>query len=517
MSYLKTLSASGLAVFCMVVLATSANHASAQHWMASPTLEYSTFLDGNGGELIRDIVSDANGNIYVTGGTYSSDFPTTPGAYQKTLNPGTTPAGTNLGSFPDMDVFVTKFDRQGQIIWSTLLGGPEYDRAYGIELDNAGNVYVGGRAGPGFPTTSGAIQPNFIHDTIAPSNGYGDQDAFVARISADGSSLHWSTYIGSPSPTLMRDLRVDADTGIVHAGVNRVAGSFQHLTNDALQSTFGDNNDAAYLKLSAKDGNLLYGTLIGGKGDDYRPSLVTDGNGGAYVMVQSSSTDLPAPQGGFEQGPNGGSDFVVYHFDSNNKVLRGTHFGGSGNELTETHGLALDKDGNLFLAGGTGSIDLPMTAGTFQSTRSGLNDGFIAKLSGDLSQVLAATYIGGSDGDGNEGIVIAPDGSIFVAGVAKSPDLPTTDDALITSNPGGDRNGALKRFSNDLAQLLYLSYIGGSGDGDDARISHVTEDFDVYVGGIARSSDFPTLKAIDSTQTGAYSAYLMKFETGPGR
>jgi len=476
----------------------------------SPVLQYSTFLDGSGGELIRDIVHDAEGNIYVTGGTYSTNFPTTPGAYQTTLNPGVTPPGTNDGSFQDMDVFITKFDSDGNILWSTLLGGPQYDRAYGIELDAEGNVYVGGRAGPAFPVTSGAIQEDFIFDTIQPTNGYGDQDAFIAKLSADGSTLLWATYVGSPAPSLMRDFRVDAVNGVVHCGVNRVAGSFAHITTGALQSTFADDNDAAYLKLDADDGSLLYGTLLGGNGDDYRPSLVTDDAGGVYFMLQSDSTNLPTPAVGFEQGPNGGADFVIYHFDMNNTVVSATHYGGSGDEFTETHSIARDASGNIFLGGGTSSTNLPATAGSAQPTKANLNDSFLAKLSADLSTVIASTYTGGSDGDGGEGVHVAPDGTVYLAGPTKSVDWPTTTNALLPNFPGGGRNGVLTRYTNDLSTVLYNSYVGGSDD-DDARIAYVTDDGDLYVGGIARSNNFPTLNATDTTQTGAFSAFLMKF------
>ncbi len=308
----------------------------------------------------------------------------------------------------------------------------------------------------------------------------------------------------------MSDFRVDAASGVVHCGVNRVAGAFQHVTAGALQTTLADDNDAAYIKLDTQDGSLLYGTLLGGSGDDYRPSLVTDGTGGVYFMLQSDSTDLPLPTVGFEQGPNGGADFAVYHFDSNNAVLSATHYGGSGDELTETHSIARDASGNIFLGGGTSSTNLPASTGAAQPAKADLNDGFVAKLSADLSTVIASTYNGGSDGDGGEGVHLAPDGTVFIVGPTKSTNWPTTPNALLPSDPGGARNGILTRFSNDLSTVLYNSYIGGSDD-DDARIAYVTDDAEIYVGGIARLNNFPTLNAIESTQTGAYSAFLMKF------
>ena len=105
-------------------------------------VEFSTYIGGSGFEHIRDICADKQGNVYITGGTTSSDYPTTQGAYQR----------THGGMF---DIFVTKFSPNGEIIWSTLVGGKDYDRAYAIEVDNQGYVYVGGRGGRYAPITPG--------------------------------------------------------------------------------------------------------------------------------------------------------------------------------------------------------------------------------------------------------------------------------------------------------------------------------------------------------------------------
>jgi hypothetical protein len=108
-------------------------------------LRFSTYFGGSGDvDQPRDIFVDTDGNIFISGGTNSQNLPTTPGAYDRTQN----------GS---VDVFVAKFDATGQLTWCTYLGGPNYDRAYAIEVDNQGYVYLAGRAGPGFPVTPGAF------------------------------------------------------------------------------------------------------------------------------------------------------------------------------------------------------------------------------------------------------------------------------------------------------------------------------------------------------------------------
>ena len=98
----------------------------------SYNLAFSTYLGGSNWEHARDVVADAQGNVYVVGGTASADFPTTPGAYQRALRTGGSQA------FGPCDVFVAKFSPGGALIWSTYIGGPNYDRAYGVEVDGQG-------------------------------------------------------------------------------------------------------------------------------------------------------------------------------------------------------------------------------------------------------------------------------------------------------------------------------------------------------------------------------------------
>src|SRR5688572_11695421 len=143
---------------------------------------WSTYFGGHGTTNLRDVVVDKSHNFYIAGGTSAPDFPTTAGAYDSTAN-------------GNWDAFVAKFNSSGQLIWSTLFGGPNYDRAYAIELDSQGNVVIAGRAGENFPTTAGALQPTFSGDNNINSL-YGKQDGFITRFSPDGGQLLSSTYVG---------------------------------------------------------------------------------------------------------------------------------------------------------------------------------------------------------------------------------------------------------------------------------------------------------------------------------
>ncbi|MHC4179653.1 MAG: SBBP repeat-containing protein, partial [Planctomycetota bacterium] len=120
-------------------------------------LAFSTYVGGKSWEHARDVCTDRDGNVYVVGGTASRDFPTTPGAYDRSFHAG----GKQIGPAGLCDAFVMKFSPEGKLTWSTLLGGPNYDRAYAVEVDRKGDVYVAGRAGPGFPVSQRAFQTEY--------------------------------------------------------------------------------------------------------------------------------------------------------------------------------------------------------------------------------------------------------------------------------------------------------------------------------------------------------------------
>ena len=175
---------------------------------------FSTYFGGNGIDQIRDVCADSAGNIYVVGGTGSSDFPTTSGAFDETFN------STFTGPAGPCDAFVSKFSPDGSLVWSTFLGGDEYDRAYAVEVDSLGYVYVAGRAGHNFPITHGVFQETFKGSTPGGGN-YGPQNAFIAKLSPDGKNLVWASYFGIGE--LCRDMDIDDNGDIyvpmVYAGI----------------------------------------------------------------------------------------------------------------------------------------------------------------------------------------------------------------------------------------------------------------------------------------------------------
>ena len=207
---------------------TTSNFASAQ------VLQNASFLGGSQFDHARDVTVDNQGFIYVTGGTDNPYWTTT----QTILTPGM----KESGSVQSMDIFVCKLDPTAQtIIWATRIGGPNYERAYAIEVDSQGYVYVAGRAGNGAPITNGAFQATFQGGVGA--SFYGNQDGYVLKLTPDGGSLVWASYFGADdalSSTIIRDIAIDADNNVylaasVGSGAHYPAGVSAALSSGAVR------------------------------------------------------------------------------------------------------------------------------------------------------------------------------------------------------------------------------------------------------------------------------------------
>lgn len=448
-----------------------------------PITVFSTYLGGSGVENLRDVTSDDQGNVYVTGGTSSADYPTTPGAYDRSFATG----GSSLGTGGPMDVFVAKYSPTGQLLWSTLLGGPNYDRAYAIEVDREGYVYVGGRAGDEFPTTAGVLQESFAGDR-SPNRLYGEQDAFVAKLSPDGDSLIWATYFGADDLGFARDIDIDAAGNVYLA----FAGSTRpnpHITAGAFQTTPGGAEDMIVAKISGDGTRVIWATYYGGSGyDGGGPAVRVHTDGTVYVVGGTDSRDLPHVGAGAEIAYAGGRrDFQVARFSADgSRMIWGTLFGGSGNDDSETHGLALDADGNAYITGFTNSDDLPITTGP---GRSGPSDIPLAKFRAADGSLLASRYLGGSGGEGGQGIAIGRDGRVVVGGGTGSTDFPVSADAVQSASTGGS-DMVVAILESDFTEVIWSSILGGSAD-DEGRTLWADRAGNVYLAGHTDSRDFP--------------------------
>jgi hypothetical protein len=453
-------------------------------------LTFSTYLGGSNWEHARDVAADSQGNVYLVGGTASADFPTTPGAFQRTLSIGGSQA------FGPCDVFVTKFGPGGNLIWSTYIGGPNYDRAYGVEVDSQGYVYVAGRAGPGFPVKN-ALQPDFdgVHN-----GSYGMQNAFVLKLLPDGSGLVWATYVGVS--TLCRDLAIDSNGDVYVPGGrwNTTKTPPSAWFANAYQKTPpGGRSDCGVIKIKSDGSKVLWATWLGGSGEDESAaSIRVSSTGYVYIGGSTFSTDFPTTAAAHDRTYNGQADFFVACLTPDGSdLVYGTYLGGSGNEWISTHNLAIDSLGNAYAAIPTGSPEYPTTEGAFQRMfRGGNTDLAISRLSpsGDL---LASTFIGGSAGENADGVYVDASGNVFVTGETQSTDFPTTPNAYQLTNRGSSE-AVLVRLSTDFSKLLYSTYMGGSAN-DNGRSGYLGADGSLYLTGATDGSGWPVKNAMQST------------------
>ena len=477
---------------------TTAGHVVGQDSL-SFGLRFSTYLGGSGTDMIRDVAIDSQGNIYAAGSTRSPNFPTTAGVLQPVYNP----AGTNSS-----DAFITKFSPTGQILWSTFLGGPGYERIYAVEVDEQGFAYVAGRAGPGFPVTPGAFQTTFGGDNN-PQGGYGPEDGFVCKIRPDGTQIVFCSYFGNEDFQPIRDLAIDANHDIYIGSSTPALGNFPAawFTN-AYQRTIRGQYDGLIAKLKGDGSRVEWATLLGGSGEESVGFSLQVDPSGVYFATTTTSTDLPTPNG-FSHTLNGPSDLYVGKLSPDGtSLLYATYVGGSGAEATETHHLAVDPQGGVVLGIATPVTDFPVTTGVFQSSGAGKSDALIVRLtpSGGLA---AASYLGGSDADWIEGIAIDATGNAFVTGISSSTDFPVTGGV----GPSGGDALIGTAVARDFTRLLFSRRLGGSGQ-DYGRTIAVSGSLFV-VAGMSSSPNFPLTNPAQPALAGGEDGILVVFGRVP--
>jgi len=458
------------------------------------SLAFSTYIGGSKWEHARDVFADRRGNVYVVGGTASPDFPATGGAYDRTFNAG----GKQTGGAGACDAFITKFGPKGDLIWSTFLGGPNYDRAYAVEVDADGYVYVAGRCGPGFPVTRGAFQEQYGGSRY---NGfYGSQNGFAAKLSPDGKKLVWSSYVGTGE--LCRDMAIDADGDVyLPLGWNTRSARavrphwFSTAFAKALQKAPRGGLDCGVVKITADGSKVLWATWLGGSGKDTQAaSIRVDAGKRVYISLNTKSRDIPTTRGAWSRRHRGGEDgYLALLGPDGSKLIYATYIGGSGDEwVVNTHNLAIDPKGNAYVSIVTASADFPTTEGAYDRTRSGRNDIAIVKFS-PTGALLRSTLIGGSGSENPDGIYADASGNVFFVGETSSKDFPITPSAQQTRF-GGGRDAIVVRLSADFSRLLYSTFMGGPAV-DNGRSAFLGADGSLYLTGASNGAGWPVRNA----------------------
>jgi hypothetical protein len=447
---------------------------------------------------VRDVHTDCIGDIVYVGGTASSAFAISPNTISTTYNGG------------NSDVFIVKVDSSGKPKWSTLLGGTLYDRAYAVEIDTDGFIYIAGRAGTGLPTTECALQKTFAGDNN-PNSAYGIQDGFITKITPDGSRIVWSTYIGCDGRGFVRDIDIDSK-GNIWAGISNASPNFPYITKNALQSTTTASMSPALIKLSSDGRTILYGTFLSdGMPTSSGPTTVRiDNHDNVYFLSHASANKIPVTANVFQPKVAGKNDFVLSKFDTNGNLLFCSFLGGAGDEEVETHSLEIDTAGNPIVAAYTYGTGYPIVGNAVQTSFKGVRDGVITKISSDGSTILASTYLGGNQVDEIQGIGIDAHNNIYVTGRTGSADFPVTTPTAFQSSLRGTTDGHITVVSSDLSTILYSTYVGGTGT-EDLRCCHVDEWGRIHTGGVTASTNLPVIKEFSSSLTGTTTGTAVVF------
>jgi hypothetical protein len=321
-------------------------------------LVYSTYIGGSYDDRAYSIAIDGSGNAYITGKTLSTDYDIIPGAFQS----------TNGG---DYDVFVSKLNSTGTaLIYSTYIGGTNYDVGLGIAVDVSGNACTTGyTASTDYDITTGAFQT---------TNGGGTYDVFVTKLSSTGTALLYSTYIGGSGFDFGYSIAIDGSGNAYITGYT--TSTNYDITSGAFQTTNGGQADVFVTKLNSTGTALLYSTYIGGGSDESGYSIAIDGSGNAYISGATSSTDYDITTGAFQTTNGGGTydAFVTKLNSMGTALMYSTYIGGSANEAGNA--ITIDVSGNAYITGFTVSTDYDITAGAFQTTSGGSSDVFVTKL-----------------------------------------------------------------------------------------------------------------------------------------
>lgn len=454
------------------------------------------------------------------------------------------------------------------ITYSTLLGGNQTDKAQSVAVDSSGNIYLAGITfSNDFPTTNASQS--------ACANNCNSDDAFVTKISADGTQILYSTYLGGNSNDEAYGIAVDSNGNAYVTGYTlstdfpTTSGAYQatapltwnsfvtklNTNGGVVYSTyFGGNNldqanaiavdsagnaiitgltfsndlpvsagalaknagqDAFVTKLNAAGSAVLYCSYLGGNVDDVGSGVAVDANNNFYVTGYTSSTDFPVTANALLRVNHTGTGFVT-KYAADGTMSYSTYLGGTSFGLANA--ITADSNGNAYVTGYSTATDFITTPGAIQRTGNG-QDVFVSKINPTGSALVYSTYLHGTSTETATAIAVDSLGSAYITGYTYSLDYPATDGSAPSSNPSNTTNVFVTKFAPDGNSLVYSTYLSGAASNDQATGIAVDSAGNAYVCGYTNSSDFITVNPLQTAHSNiadSSDAFVTKISSSAG-
>lgn len=537
------------------------NYDRSKELVIDPKIVFSTYFGGSYKDMVNGIAVDKNGDIYITGETFSTDL-ASPSPLVSGIH-----AEDGIGGDTNSDIFVAKLRYSGNAAYSSnnaiisgttilsgsttllfcsYLGGNDYESGVAIAADSSSNAYITGvTQSTNFPALSGT----FLGTDRSP----GESQAFMAKFDSSGQLMPKNSWIfGGNQADFGTSIAVDVSGGNVYVAGQTSSSDFPTTAN-ALQSSFKAETDAFVIRFSQATAvsSVVFSTLYGGNGDDCAQGVAVDPAGNVYIAGYTASTNLPlAPASSSIQSSNQGKydAFVAKLTASGRSLAYSTYLGGD--DMDMANAIAIDSQGNAYVTGETrsASSDSIAQTGTQSQTANhiafptrnayqtyntippnpdngsvsaanaadSLSNAFVSKINPQGTALVYSTYFGGSGNDIATGIAVDPAGKAYICGYTESPDFPTMSDI------GSPREyeAFVSSFSVDGKSLHYTSTIGSDGPDYanaialDARLVPLNPR--VFIGGETYSYDFLQIRnlgglAATSGSNGVPAGFVAEF------
>ena len=412
------------------------------------------------------------------------------------------------------------------LVYAGFIGGSGQDVGADIAVDTQGNAYVTGAT-----RSSAATFP----ETPGPLSSFkgGLDDAFVAKVSADGNTLLYCSYIGGANEDGANDIAVDGSGSAYIIGTTSSPQTALPETTfpvavgpDLSFNSSNGINDAFVAKLNPEGTGLIYCGYVGGSEQEFGDGIAVDSSGSAYIVGTTASAQGTFPASSDKFGPvyKGGFDsFVAKVNPSGSGLLYCGYIGGS--ESDGGGGIAVDASGNAYVTGSTASskVSFPVAMGPdldFNGSGSGSailrGDSYVAKISADGARLVYCGYIGGNLDDNGEAIAIDSAGAAYICGTTESHEssFPVLIGPFLTFTGIGQLDSFVAKVKPDGSGLDYCGYIGGSGNDRGHGIA-LNSSGNAYVTGEVGgpATGFPAGGGPDNSFNGLFDAYVAKVKS----